>query len=72
MLLALALGGAGGWVLRAPPGPTRGGLAMSLLEQEGLATHLVCAADKRDPIEVGVGERDRLSQWLSNRLSRKV
>ena len=45
---------------------------MSLLEQKGLATHLVYAADRRHPIEVGAAERDHLAQWLSNRLSRKV
>ncbi len=72
VLLALIMGGAGGWMLRAPSRPSRGALAMSLLEQEGLATHLVYAADKRHPIEVGAAEPDHLAQWLSDRLSRKV
>ena len=30
------------------------------------------AADKRHPIEVAAVERDHLTQWLSNRLNRKV
>jgi len=72
VLLALVMGGAGGWMLRAPSGPSRSALAMSLLEQEGLATHLVYAADKRHPIEVPAADRDHLAQWLSNRLSRGV
>jgi anti-sigma factor RsiW len=45
---------------------------MSLLEQLGLASHVVYAADKRHPIEMGAAEPDHLAQWLSNRLSRKV
>jgi anti-sigma factor RsiW len=72
VLLALAVGGTAGWMVRAPTGPTRTALAMSLLEQQGLASHVVYAADKRHPIEVPAAERDHLAQWLSNRLSRGV
>lgn len=72
VLLALVLGGAGGWLLRAPHAPDRDALAMELLEQQGLATHIVYASDERHPIEGTAAERDRLAQWLSNRLSRKV
>lgn len=72
VVLALGLGGAGGWLLRTPSEPGRTALAMEMLEQQGLATHVVYAADKRHPIEVGAAERDHLTQWLSNRLSRKV
>jgi anti-sigma factor RsiW len=72
VLLALAVGGAVGWTVRAPSLPTRVTTAMSVLEQLGLATHLVYAADKRHPIEVPATERDHLAQWLSNRLDRSV
>ena len=72
VLLALALGGAGGWLLHRPPVPDRDALALALLEQQGLATHMVYAADEQHPIEVAANERDHLAQWLSNRLNRKV
>ena len=72
VLLALALGGAGGWLLRLPYAPDRDALALALLEQQGLATHEVYAADKRHPTEVAAVDRDHLTQWLSNRLNRKV
>jgi anti-sigma factor RsiW len=72
VVLALAVGGAAGWFVHTPTGPTRTALAMSLLEQLGLASHVVYAADKRHPIEVPAAERDHLAQWLSNRLSRSV
>ena len=72
VLLALAVGGTAGWMVHAPTGPTRTALAMSLLEQLGLASHVVYAADKRHPIEVPAADRDHLAQWLSNRLSRGV
>ena len=72
VVLALAVGGTAGWIVHAPTGPTRTALAMSLLEQLGLASHVVYAADKRHPIEVPATERDHLAQWLSNRLSRGV
>ena len=72
VLLALAVGGTAGWMVHAPAGPTRTALAMSLLEQLGLASHVVYAADKRHPIEVPAADRDHLAQWLSNRLSRGV
>lgn len=72
VLFALALGGAGGWLLRLPYAPGRDAVALALLEQQGLATHVVYAADKRHPIEVAAVERDHLTQWLSNRLNRKV
>jgi anti-sigma factor RsiW len=72
VLLALVVGGAAGWMVHRPTGPTRAALAMSLLEQLGMASHVVYAADKRHPIEVPATERDHLAQWLSNRLSRTV
>jgi len=71
MVLALGLGGAAGWMLRGEPAD-RQAIALSLLEQEAFATHAVYSVDKRHPIEVGATERDHLTQWLSNRLNRRV
>ena len=70
--LALGIGGTGGWFLHQPSAPGRNTLAMQLLEQEALASHVVYAADRRHPIEVGASEEAHLKQWLSNRLGRTV
>ncbi len=71
IVLALGLGGAAGWTMRGVP-PDRQTTALAVLEQEAFATHAVYAVDRRHPIEVGAAERDHLTQWLSNRLNRKV
>jgi len=71
IVLALGLGGAAGWMLRGGPAD-RQAMALSVLEQEAFATHAVYSVDKRHPIEVGAAERDHLTQWLSNRLNRRV
>jgi anti-sigma factor RsiW len=72
VVLSLGLGGAAGWYLGASPKPSRIELAMSLLQQQAMASHEVYAADRRHPIEVTADEGDQLSQWLSNRLRRSV
>lgn len=72
VVLCLGLGGAAGWYLAASPRPTRTELAVSLLQQEAMASHAVYSADSRHPIEVTAAESDHLSQWLSNRLRRSV
>lgn len=72
VVLALGIGGAGGWVLRAPPGATRTQQAMALLEQEALSSHVVYAVDRRHPVEISGAEGPHLQQWLSNRLERTV
>jgi anti-sigma factor RsiW len=71
-VLLLAVGGASGWLLRGGPPASRDATAIALLEQQALATHVVYAADRRHPIEVGASESDHLAQWLSNRLNRRV
>jgi anti-sigma factor RsiW len=71
IVLALGLGGAAGWMLRGGPAD-RQAMALSVLEQEAFATHAVYSVDKRHPIEVGAAERAHLTQWLSNRLNRRV
>jgi anti-sigma factor RsiW len=71
-LLCLGVGGAAGWHLASWPRPSRTELAMSLLQQQAMASHTVYAGDRRHPIEVAAAESEHLSQWLSNRLRRSV
>jgi anti-sigma factor RsiW len=70
--LTLGIGATGGWFLHQPSVLGRNALALQLLEQEALASHVVYAADRRHPIEVGASDEAHLKQWLSNRLDRKV
>lgn len=72
IVLALGLGGTGGWLLRAPAKPSRVAQAMSLLGQQALATYTVYAPEKLHPVEVWAAERDHLAHWLSTRLDRTV
>lgn len=72
VVLSLAVGGAGGWYVTAMSPPNRSELALSLLQQQALASHAVYTLDPRHPIEVGAAESDHLAQWLSNRLHRSV
>jgi anti-sigma factor RsiW len=70
VLLALVLGGAGGWVLHGRFGATPGNL--TVLAQEAIANHVVYTADRRRPTELGADQRDDLAKWVSNRLGRPV
>ena len=72
VVLCLSLGGAAGWYVGAPARPDRTKLAMTLLQQQAMASHTVYAVDRRHPIEVTANESDHLKQWLSNRLQRSV
>src|SRR5262249_24868136 len=47
-------------------------IAVSQLQQQAMASHVVYAADRRHPIEVTGTDREQLAQWLSNRLHRPV
>lgn len=70
ILLAMGAGGAAGWFVSSlqPAGLT----GIEALEHEAAVNHVVYAADRRHPIELGAGQREDLSQWLSNRLNRPV
>jgi anti-sigma factor RsiW len=70
VLLAFVLGGAGGWVLHGRFGTTPSEL--TLLAQEAIANHVVYAADRKRPTELGAGQRDDLARWVSNRLGRPI
>jgi anti-sigma factor RsiW len=72
IVLCLGFGGAVGWYVGSGSSPSRIELAVSLLQQEALASHTVYAADRRHPIEVAATDRDHLTTWLSNRLHRTV
>ena len=72
VVLCLGLGGAAGWYVGSSPRPSSNELAMSLLQQQAMASHVVYADDRRHPIEVTAADSDHLSQWLSNRLHRSV
>jgi anti-sigma factor RsiW len=71
-LLCLGVGGVAGWYVGASPGPDRLHLAMSLLQQQAVASHAVFATDGKHPIEIAAAEREHLTRWLSNRLQRNV
>jgi anti-sigma factor RsiW len=70
--LCVGVAGAAGWYLGSSRSPSRIELAISLLQQEAIASHAVYAADGRHPVEVTAADADHLSQWLSNRLRRNV
>ena len=68
ILLAFALGGAGGWLLHERAGSGD----VALLAQAAAANHTVYAADRRRPTELGADQRDDLVRWVSNRLNHHV
>lgn len=72
VVLCLGLGGAAGWYVGSAPRLSRTELAMSLLQQQAMASYAVYAPDRRHPVEVAAAEPDHLSTWLSNRLHRTV
>lgn len=62
-LLLLALGGAGGWMLRGEaPGKA------ATLAGDALAAHVVFASEIRHPVEVAAADQAHLVGWLSKRL----
>jgi anti-sigma factor RsiW len=69
-LLAFAFGGAGGWVLHGRFGTAPNDL--TLLAREAIANHMVYAADRKRPTELGAEQRDDLARWVSNRLGHVV
>ena len=70
VLLALGLGGGGGWALRGVLAPAETDVAA--LMREAVANHVVYTADRRRPTELGEDQRDDLARWVSNRLNHKV
>jgi anti-sigma factor RsiW len=70
--LCLGIGGVAGWYVGGSPSSDRLHVAMSLLQQQAMASHAVFAADGSHPIEVAAAEQEHLARWLSNRLQRNV
>ncbi len=70
VVLALSLGGGGGWALRGQFLPSESDIAA--LVREAVANHVVYTADRRRPTELGAEQRDDLARWVSNRLNHKV
>jgi anti-sigma factor RsiW len=70
VVLAFGLGGIGGWFLHAGQQPPVN--AITLLAEQAVANHVVYAADRRRPTELGAQQRDDLARWVSNRLNRQV
>jgi anti-sigma factor RsiW len=70
VVLALGLGGGGGWLLRGAFAPSQHDIAA--LVREAVANHVVYAADRRRPTELGADQRDDLARWVSNRINHKV
>jgi anti-sigma factor RsiW len=69
VVLAFGLGGLGGWFLHGGTPPTA---TITLLAQQAVANHVVYAADRRRPTELGAQQRDDLARWVSNRLNHEV
>lgn len=69
---AFFAGGLGGWILHSKQPGNLGQQAMTVLEQEALASHAVYSVDRRHPVEVPGSDDAHLRQWLSNRLQRVV
>jgi anti-sigma factor RsiW len=67
VVLAVGLGGAGGWWAgsRPPAG-------IAALAGEAVASYAVYAVDKHRPVEIWAAQRDDLTRWVSNRLNRPV
>lgn len=70
IVLALGAGGAGGWLANSfRPAELTG---IDALEHEAAANHVLYTADRRHPVELGPGQREDLSEWLSHRLNHRV
>ncbi len=69
--LLLAVGGTGGWVLRAIQEDAPTATAPRYVEK-ALGAHLVYTAEVRHPVEVGAEQEAHLVAWLSKRLGARV
>jgi anti-sigma factor RsiW len=70
VVLALGLGGGGGWALRGVLFPPE--TQVATLVRDAVANHVVYTADRRRPTELGAEQRDDLARWVSNRLNHKI
>ncbi|AOB31291.1 hypothetical protein AKI39_12215 [Bordetella sp. H567] len=70
IVLALGIGGVGGWNLRGTPEAPAGGIAA--LAREAAASYQVYAADPRRPVELPAADSAQLVSWISQRLERPI
>lgn len=71
IVLAIGVGAATGWVGQSATA-SRPPTGIAALKNEAVANHLLYAADRRRPIELGAAQRDDLTQWVSSRLHHAV
>lgn len=67
-LVALSLGGAGGWMARDHQPRSD----MEWLTMQATAAHRVFVSDSERPVELGEADRAQLVSWMSDRLGRRV
>jgi anti-sigma factor RsiW len=67
IVLALLVGGAGGWLLGRRPQND-----IAALASETAASYAVYVVDEHRPVELWAAQRDDLTRWVSNRLNRLV
>nr|WP_245214987.1 anti-sigma factor [Pararoseomonas indoligenes] len=74
VLLALGLGGTGGWWLHGLAGPAAGGTpaGIAALAQQAADTYAAYAPDMRHPVELRASSGAELVAWASDRLGRPV
>ena len=70
VVLALGLGGAGGWLARGSSGEASAGIAS--LSREANASYATYAFDAAHPVEIDGEHKAQLVSWVSTRLQRPV
>ncbi|QUN30452.1 anti-sigma factor [Cupriavidus sp. KK10] len=70
VLVALCIGGMGGWIGRGATEPAPGGIAA--LAREATASYQVFASDTTRPVELSAEDSAALVSWVSTRLRRPV
>ena len=70
VLLAVAVGGVGGWNLRGAAGGPGAGL--EALAREAATSYQVYAVDTVRPVELPAADKVQLVQWISQRLARPI
>jgi anti-sigma factor RsiW len=67
VILALLVGGAGGWLLGMRPQND-----IAALASEAAASYAVYAVDEHRPVELWAAQQNDLTRWVSNRFNRRV
>jgi anti-sigma factor RsiW len=72
VVLSLAIGGAGGWIVHGRPSGASDSNSVPTLVAEAIANYVVYTADYGHPVELAADRDDGLASWLSNRLNRRL